>query len=1283
VEFRLLGPLEVRAGEAPLPFGGGKQRALLAALLLRANRVVARERLIDELWGEKPPPTVVKLVQLYVSQLRKLLPEGTIVTRPPGYLLEVEPDAVDVLRFERLVAEARATSPERAAALLREALELWRGPALAEFAEESFFRTESERLEEQRLAALEARIDAELALGLHSDLVGELEALVAEQPHRERQRAQLMLALYRSGRQAEALAAYRDARATLDELGLEPGAGLRELEQQILNQAPALDLAPAPVLPVGTVTTVFTDVEGSTALLGRLGTERYREQLELHRRLVRAAFARHGGREVEVLGDGFHYAFARASDAVEASAEAQQALRETVWPHGEPMAVRIGVHTGQPETAGGLYVGLDIHRAARIAASAHGSQVLLSSTTAALVRDELPDTLSLLDLGEYRLKDLPEPERLYQLGEGEFPPLEAPRPGAGRRLLPSGEVQMPGPLTSTPAFPFVGRADELATLSSLLARADGGEGGIALIAGEAGGGKTRLVREFAHQAAAAGVLVLYGSSDAAVTIPYQPLREWLEFLLRSCDPDALRECLGTGGRELARLVPELATLTGAPASQARDADNERFALQAAAGELLAHLGREQPLLLALDDLHWADAETLHLIRRFARSAPRMRWLIVAAYRAEDAGGDVAGTIADLSRLDATTRLVLPNLSGSEVEAFIRASADAEPTAELAATIGELTDGTPLLLCELWRELCDRGEFEVTQSVRLRTAAAELRGPERLADIMRQRLARLAPETAAFVELAAVAGARFELRVVADAAALGQSAFVAAVEEAAGSGIVEELPDAAASCRFSHELVRRAVYDRLKRIRRAELHLRVGEALERVHAADLSQVLPELAHHFTLGAPVSGAERAVDYNLRAAAAATEAAALGEAAARLSTALELGIVDEHERVRVQVELAWLLAESGRVVQALALFDDALVVADRLGQRALAAEVRVLLGWRDWLGSTHGSVEEKLRTATDAITTFAELGDARGLALARHLLGYAYRGMGRCADACTELELALVDATASRHAPTRTRVISQLVQMLCLGPATADETIRRCEELRSSCRGEALLAATIERLLSFPYAMAGRAEEARACDDHASEILNDVDYHTQVYSRFYAGQARWLLGDVEAAEEHLLAVWRRFGGETDAPPTVQANAAVRELVLLYCGQDRWDDAERWLAQGDETVFASQEGNRILPPRGRVAHARALVASHRRESDKAMTLALRALDALEESDYLNWRAGAWLALAEILRANGEDAEADAAAARALDLYERKGNVIEAERLRAIRPAAATPGTA
>jgi DNA-binding SARP family transcriptional activator/class 3 adenylate cyclase len=255
MDFRLLGPLEVDDGGAPVGLGGAKQRALLALLLLNANMTVASDRLVDELWGDDPPESARKMVQIYVSQLRKLLPGAQLRTQASGYSLKLGADELDLVRFERLATEGRAAlasgNPGRGSELLRSALVMWRGPALAEF-DDPFARIEAARLEELRVAVLEDRIEADLELGRHADLVAELEALVPQHPERERLRGQHMLALYRCGRQGDALDTYHEGRRVLDErLGLRPSATLRELEERILRQDPSLaaPIVSAPTMP--------------------------------------------------------------------------------------------------------------------------------------------------------------------------------------------------------------------------------------------------------------------------------------------------------------------------------------------------------------------------------------------------------------------------------------------------------------------------------------------------------------------------------------------------------------------------------------------------------------------------------------------------------------------------------------------------------------------------------------------------------------------------------------------------------------------------------------------------------------------------------------------------------------------------------------------------------------------------------------------------------------------------------------------------------------------------
>ena len=286
LEFRLLGPLEVLAGGDRVPVPGAKERSLLALLLLHAGRVVSADRLLAELWGERLPEDPANALQTRVAKLRRALGQagarGLLASRRPGYVLEVAPEQVDVHRFERLLAEARRTAVTAGASgRFEEALALWRGPALADFANEGFAQAEIGRLEELRLVAVEGRLDTELAAGNHAELVGELEALAAAHPLRERFRAQLMVAMYRSGRQADALAAYRAARAVLaGELGIDPSPELRQLEQAILVQDPSL-AAPEPLAgPAGNLPSRLTSFVGRRADLERV------QRLLAGRRLV-------------------------------------------------------------------------------------------------------------------------------------------------------------------------------------------------------------------------------------------------------------------------------------------------------------------------------------------------------------------------------------------------------------------------------------------------------------------------------------------------------------------------------------------------------------------------------------------------------------------------------------------------------------------------------------------------------------------------------------------------------------------------------------------------------------------------------------------------------------------------------------------------------------------------------------------------------------------------------------------------------------------------------------
>jgi DNA-binding SARP family transcriptional activator len=413
MEFRLLGPVEVREGDRLLALGGAKQRTLLAVLLLRANEPVGVERLVDALWGEAPPPSAAKAIQVYVSGLRRVLGADRVQTRGRGYAIRVEDDELDVERYERLAAEARRRraggATEEAAELFAAALGLWRGPALADLADEPFAASEAGRLEEQRIAAVEDRVDADLALGRHAQLVGELEALVAAEPLRERPRAQLMLALYRAGRQAEALAAYQNARDTLvEQLGIEPGPVLQELERAILRQDAVLVPPPEAAASGGggrLVAVMCVLVERPPELAGGRADAAARRLLDLRARIRGELLAAHGGREVESFGEGLVATFASARAAVAAAIAFEGAAADA------GLGARVGINLGEAETATGHPYGAAL-AASRIAGSAALGEVLVSEAVRNLAAADAP--AEFVDRGRVPVEGYPEPWRLYE-----------------------------------------------------------------------------------------------------------------------------------------------------------------------------------------------------------------------------------------------------------------------------------------------------------------------------------------------------------------------------------------------------------------------------------------------------------------------------------------------------------------------------------------------------------------------------------------------------------------------------------------------------------------------------------------------------------------------------------------------------------------------------------------------------------------------------------------------------------------------------------------------------
>jgi DNA-binding CsgD family transcriptional regulator/tetratricopeptide (TPR) repeat protein len=547
---------------------------------------------------------------------------------------------------------------------------------------------------------------------------------------------------------------------------------------------------------------------------------------------------------------------------------------------------------------------------------------------------------------------------------------------------------LPSSLRAALPSPFVGRAAELEKLRTLMPRAEGERRRLALLAGEPGAGKSRLAREFAAEVAEDGGLVLYGACDAVVRAPYGPFVEALERLVRVTEAADLRAALGAGGGELTRLLPDLPAQVGElPEPVAADPDTERHRLHTAVADLLANISRTRPVLLVLEDGHWADATTLLLLRHLARSARSARLLILATFRDSEADvpGELSDTLADLRRVDDVVRMRLAGLSGLEVSELVGRAAGSDPDLELrelATTIHDLTSGNAFLVCELWRALVETGIVEVANGhVRVTRPLTELGTPESVREVVSQRLSRLAPETIDLLELAAVAGPEFELEPVRRAAGLGEPELLAALEEAVGSGMIEELPSQRLACRFTHEIVRRALYDRLSRLRRAELHLRVGQALESVGAGS-DRTLADLAHHYGVAAPFGGAERAVDYNLRAARAASAALAFDDAAMRLRTAIEIGIEGEPERAGALLELGSASHRAGNATDALQAFTRAAEMSRALDSAELLA--RAAIGYEDACWRPGIMRREAVELLEEALTALDEHGDELRIAL-----------------------------------------------------------------------------------------------------------------------------------------------------------------------------------------------------------------------------------------------------------------------------------------------------------
>jgi class 3 adenylate cyclase/WD40 repeat protein len=439
MEYRVLGSVEV-AGVPAASLGGRREQALLAALVLNVGAVVSTDRLIDALWGDRPPRSAAKVLQNCVLRLRKAGGASPRDTPAPGYRLVASAGAVDAHRFEELVRLARTAAvngaPARAADALEGALALWRGTPFEELAGWDPAEFESERLTELRRVATEQLMDADLACGRHAARVADLEAMVAAEPMRERRWAMLMLALYRCGRQAEALRTYQRARATLaEQLGIEPGPELRALERAVIAQDESLDSPPPVETPAaasvtttdaGIIFILFSDIARSTELLDRLGDDAMEDLRQAHFQLLRDAVRGHGGREVKSIGDGLMVVFTSAVDAVACAIEIQRTVAAQNTDSAHPLGVRVGLHVGEPARDEDDFFGMPVVVARRLCDAAEPGQILASDLVRELV--ESRRRFAFANLGPVTVKGLEEPVVAVEILASETDALSAERP---------------------------------------------------------------------------------------------------------------------------------------------------------------------------------------------------------------------------------------------------------------------------------------------------------------------------------------------------------------------------------------------------------------------------------------------------------------------------------------------------------------------------------------------------------------------------------------------------------------------------------------------------------------------------------------------------------------------------------------------------------------------------------------------------------------------------------------------------------------------------------------
>jgi DNA-binding SARP family transcriptional activator len=1265
LDFRILGPLEVRLRGQAVDLGGPKPRALLAVLLLHAGRVMSADRLIDELWGEAPPKSARHLLHVYVSSLRKALARasaGPLVSRTPGYVLEIEVGSLDAGRFERLLEDGRrllvAEDAPRAAEALRSALQLWRGPALADFTYAPFAQAEIARLEELRVIGIEERIEAELALGRHVELVGELERLVAEDPLRERPRGQLMLALYRCGRQAEALEAYQTARRVLvDELGIEPGTALQQLQQAILRHdleleqvvvaAPAAAAVVRPVRAERKLVTILVAGVADDDRLDGLDPEARVEVVERAFAAVAGAIDRHGGVVERSPGEELLGVFGVPSvhedDALRAVRAAWEARSATESHGGVDVGIRSAVETGEvviEDAAGGPTSGEPVARAARLCHLARAGEVLIGEKTHRLVRHAV---------------------------------LTDDEPAAGARAGGlAGFRRLRGLVPRAPVFArrfdsrLVGREHELAALRHELDRVSR-ERGLRLLTlvGDAGIGKTRLCQELVASVRESATVLVGSCLSHGEGGTFRPLREAVEAAAGEATPAAILRLAGDDP-ESAAIAQRVAAAIGAT-----DAVVTREEAFWAFRRLLEALARRRPLLLVLEDVHWAEPSQLELVEHLAdwsRDAPVLVLCLARPDLLEERP-EWSDDRANVSRrrLEPLT----DDQSGLLVERLV---GGAPLPDEVRARIVAAAEGNPLFLEQMLSMLSEEQH-----------AGRAIEFPPTIQVVLAARLDRLGPAERAVVDRASVAGPAFSQAAIAALLPEEGRAFLprhlrALLERHYFDADAASLPGAE-TFRFHHALIQEAAYRAVPKRLRAELHERLADWLEH----ELGERVG--GHEATVGFHLEQAFRlreelhAVDWHARRLAerasarlgAAGRAALAGEdtpaAVGLLDRAVALRPPGDARRLELLPDLVLGLRETADVERAAAYVGEAIDGAGAASDAGIEARARIERAHLRLMTDRDGGVAAALAEGELCVASFEEIGDALGLAKAWQLIALAYRLQGRQTARLGALQNALGHARLTGDLRLEGRIRDHMGGIYNYGPPPVEEGIRYVEESLQWARDHGDRVGEADALAHGRGrfgAMVGDFERAREAVAEARAIFADLGLVMFVAGHASAaGFVELHAGDPEAAEREL-----RAGYE------LVQRAAMRGSYFGMGLREELAQALYVLGRHDEARALSEESERRsasddLQAQVQWRAVRAKVLAREERVEEAESLARAGVAIAEQTELVLVHANALLDLGEVLQAAGRPEEAGPFLEDARLIFERKGDLVSAARAR------------